>query len=592
MHPIHADEIPEEGIGVDVAPQYAFASVPVYVEEVMANVRVARFAVVVLLAAVCGCPSGPKEPPVVFRGETIQGVEIAEPIFAQGLRGPWTQEATGSTRAVVLPGRAAQVTLGSTGSFALANPKLAGKFGGVTFRLRMPPGEAEVLEVSLESSTAPPKTPFPKVKVAAEHRTNLEAGWVEILIPMRQLNPDRHPFDRVVFRAFREVDAVALELDAVGLTKTDGASDVAGDAGAPAAFVAEVRDAGTPAVPVVRPAGSKLAVKVVGNKLVDGAGAPLRLRGANHAGTEYACAQGWGIFSGPGDEAVLAAMEKWHINAIRVPLNESCWLGISGVDAAHGGQAYRDAITTWVSLAHKHGMIAVLDLHWASPGAHKALEQQAMANADHSLDFWKSVATTFRSDPAVVFDLFNEPFLNHANLSTDAWACWRSGCTVTGGEGGLRGTWRTAGMQQMVDAVRSTGATQPVMAGGLEWANDLTGWLANAPMDPLGQLIASFHQYKGNQCGSAACWTTTIASIVAKVPLVTGEVGQDDCAHDFTDRYLDWADSVGASYLMWTWNAWGDPTPTGCGSGKYPMIADWGGTPTPYGISYKARLAR
>ncbi len=336
----------------------------------------------------------------------------------------------------------------------------------------------------------------------------------------------------------------------------------------------------------------KPTVKVSGNKLVDGSGAHLRLRGANYAGTEYACVQGWGIFSGPGDDAMVAAMEKWKINAVRVPLNEDCWLGIKGVSATWGGKAYRDAIGTWVTTLHKHGIVAILDLHWAAPGTHKAGEQQPMANADHSIEFWKSVATTFKDDPGVIYDLFNEPYLNHAKLSTDAWSCWLSGCTVDGGDGGLSGKWQSAGMQQMIDAVRAAGSKQPVMVGGLEWSNDLTGFLTHLPKDPEKQMIAAFHQYQGNACGSDTCWKSTLAAIAAKLPLVTGELGEDDCGHAFTDSYMDWADGAGVSYLMWTWNAWGNPSATSCGTMKFPLIADWNGTPTPYGIAFKARLAK
>ena len=207
---------------------------------------------------------------------------------------------------------------------------------------------------------------------------------------------------------------------------------------APSAKTANETD--TPPGKAATPRAGALSVRISGNKFVDGSGATLRLRDANHSGTEFACIQGWGIFSGPGDESVFAGMETWKMNAVRIPLNEDCWLGINGADATHGGAAYRDAITNWVNLAHKHGIIAVLDLHWAAPGTHKAGAQQPMANADHSLDFWKSVATTFKSDPAVVFDLYNEPFLNHSRRSTNAWSCWLSGCVVTGGEDGLTGT--------------------------------------------------------------------------------------------------------------------------------------------------------
>jgi endoglucanase len=74
--------------------------------------------------------------------------------------------------------------------------------------------------------------------------------------------------------------------------------------------------------------------------LVDGAGHPIRLLGVDRSGTEYACAQGWGIFDGPSDAASVAAISSWDTNAVRVPLNEDCWLGINGVSSAYGGAAY------------------------------------------------------------------------------------------------------------------------------------------------------------------------------------------------------------------------------------------------------------
>ena len=60
------------------------------------------------------------------------------------------------------------------------------------------------------------------------------------------------------------------------------------------------------------------------------------------------------------------------------------------------------------------------------------------ADADHSPKFWSSVATYFKANPAVVFDLYNEPHVG-------SWACWRDGCTSSAG-------WRTAGMQALVNA--------------------------------------------------------------------------------------------------------------------------------------------
>ena len=153
-----------------------------------------------------------------------------------------------------------------------------------------------------------------------------------------------------------------------------------------------------------------LSVRVVGNQLVDGSGSTVQLRGVDRSGTEYACIQGWGIFDGPSDAASVAAMAAWHINAVRVPLNEDCWLGINGVSPSYGGAAYQTAIENYVTLLNSYGIYAILDLHWTAPGTTPATAQEPMPDQDHSPAFWTSVASTFSGNPAVLFDLFNEPY--------------------------------------------------------------------------------------------------------------------------------------------------------------------------------------
>ena len=38
-------------------------------------------------------------------------------------------------------------------------------------------------------------------------------------------------------------------------------------------------------------------------------------------------------------------------------------------------------------------------------------------------------------------------------------------------------------MQALVNAVRSTGASNVIMTGGLTWTNDLTQWLTYEPVE-------------------------------------------------------------------------------------------------------------
>jgi endoglucanase len=324
---------------------------------------------------------------------------------------------------------------------------------------------------------------------------------------------------------------------------------------------------GIPSLPVS--AASPLSISVSGNHLVDGNGTSIRLLGVNRSGTEYACIQGWGIFDGPNDAASVAAMASWHINAARVPLNEDCWLNINGVNSAYAGAAYQSAVQSYVNLLHQYGIYAILDLHWNAPGTTQATGQQVMPDADHAPAFWTSVASFFKSDPALLFDLYNEPH-------DVSWRCWRDGCESGG--------WRSAGMQTLVSAIRRSGARQPIMLGGLAWANDLSSWLRYEPSDPLHQLVASFHVYNFNTCATPACWDETVAPVAARVPVVTGELGEDDCGHGFIDRYMAWADAHAVSYLGWTWDTWN------CGGGP-ALISSYDGTPTPFGLGFRQHLA-
>jgi len=328
-----------------------------------------------------------------------------------------------------------------------------------------------------------------------------------------------------------------------------------------------------------------VAIRVQGNQLLNASGERVRLFGFNRSGTEYACVvkgaggtPGLGIFDGPSDVASIETMASWHVNAVRVSLNEDCWLGINGVNPAYAGVAYQGAIGAYVTNLNAAGLVAILDLHWNAPGGDLAVSQQVMADADNSPAFWASVAEYFKGNPGVIFDLYNEP----RDIS---WACWRNGCQTTDG-------WATAGMQALIAAVRSTGATQPIMVGGLNHANDLSSWLGQRLFDPLAQLIASVHVYNAGQpphyCSTVACWSATLAPVAKRVPVVTGELGESDRASSFITTYLTWAEDQWAqgrsvSSIAFAWDA-------ALGEGGPSVIAAWDGTPTRFGLGFRSFL--
>jgi hypothetical protein len=337
--------------------------------------------------------------------------------------------------------------------------------------------------------------------------------------------------------------------------------------------------------------GAAPQLHVSGNKLLNASGQQVILRGVDRSGTEYACVQGNGIFDGEVDQAAVTAMLSWKVNAVRVPLNEACWNAESYVTAADAGTNYINAIKSYVSLLNSNGLVAILDLHWtdgtytgpsAGCSSAQATCQKPMPDAAQAIPFWTSVANTFKGNDAVLFDLFNEPYASRAdnNNSAEGWQCWATGSPCTGI------SYPVAGMQQMVNAVRGAGANNVIMLGGEEYANDLTGWLANEPTDPDHNLVASWHSYNFNTCSSQSCWTSQIAPVIAQVPVIAGEIGENDCAGGYITPLTTWLDSQNTSYLAWAWNA-----DFNCSSGP-GLVTDYvPGDPTAYGAAYKSHLA-
>jgi endoglucanase len=324
------------------------------------------------------------------------------------------------------------------------------------------------------------------------------------------------------------------------------------------------------ASPVPEAPAPGLSIAVSGNHLVDGSGAPVTLHGVDISSTEWQCLYGQ-AFESPSNEASIAAIAAWHANAVRIPLNEDCWLGING--APTNIAAYHEAIASYVDRLHAHGLYAILDLHWNAPGtilSHWGNEYAGfyeMADESHTPAFWSSIATYFATDHAVLFDLYNEP----AGIS---WNCWREGCIAPRG-------YQTAGMQQLVNVIRATGATQPIMVAGLSHASlDGQEWLNYHPNDPAKQLVASVHVYDQDIISH---FNTNIGTVAAQFPVVAGETGETDCVDNTIHAFLPWADAHGVSYLAWAWF-------TGkCAS--YPaLISNYNGTPTPYGIGYREHL--
>ncbi|MFZ0664297.1 MAG: cellulase family glycosylhydrolase [Acidimicrobiales bacterium] len=322
-------------------------------------------------------------------------------------------------------------------------------------------------------------------------------------------------------------------------------------------------------------------VTVSGNQLMSN-GQPIRLIGVVISSSQYYCfGKHPQAFPMPISEASVQAIVAWHVNAVRILVPESCWLGLYGEPASMSESTYRSQIESIVSLLTKAHLEVVLAFVTDTPPRPDTKKRSGAKNLPpkpqnllmpdeaHAPTYWTSVATTFKDNPQVIFDIYGEPEGTY-------WACWENGCV----DGGVQ----YAGMQQLINVIRSTGAKQPIMLGGIDFSNDLSGWLSHEPTDPDHQLIADAHVYPKSPCNNTKCWKDTLGRTAAKVPLITGEFGSNNCSTTYMTKYMKWADRHAVSYIAWGWLA------GGCSTGG-SLISDFSGTPNSLGLAFKNHVA-
>jgi hypothetical protein len=146
------------------------------------------------------------------------------------------------------------------------------------------------------------------------------------------------------------------------------------------------------------------------------------------------------------------------------------------------------------------------------------------------------------------------------------------------------------------------------MVGGLNWAGDPCGLentggdggkcteIADMPTDPDNQLAISFHTYNWTACITTSCWNTVATAAKGKYPIITGELGEEDCTDNYVNSYMDWADQNDVSYVMSFWDVNGASScqaPDAVATGD--MISDYQGdvsSVSPIGADYKSHLAQ
>jgi hypothetical protein len=206
--------------------------------------------------------------------------------------------------------------------------------------------------------------------------------------------------------------------------------------------------ASAPVAPAPNP-GVQGPLRTVGNTIVDANGRTVVLRGIERVG--FQIPGKWPAIT----PAEMAHAQQWGANVIRLPLGEAP-LGQSC--PSQYVPDYLETLDGVVQSITSNGMVAILDLSFVTRTPCGDSFRWKMADSG-SIAFWRTVATRYKSNPLVIFDLYNEPY----KITSDEWRDGGQTADLTP-TGPIQ--WTMAGMQQLYDAVRSTGANNVVTISG------------------------------------------------------------------------------------------------------------------------------
>ncbi len=318
------------------------------------------------------------------------------------------------------------------------------------------------------------------------------------------------------------------------------------------------------------------ALSVRGTRFVDAAGNQVTLVGAARESLEYLCA-GDGHFT-PAD---FQAMRRWGMNIVRITLSSEFWAGA-------GGQCpnYHQTVIQAVANAESEGLYVMLALQWDAPfdtphdRAYGGV-QCPMPDNQKDVTMWRDLATIYRGDQRVLFDLFSEPHDVSWNVWLNGGLIANAKCYLINRNGGLEtGTYQAIGMRDLVAAVRAIAPSNIVVVSGLDWGYQLDQLPSYALTGS--NIVYSTHpfNYQGKQ---AANWPGDFGDVAATFPVIAAEFGSYDCGTSFNRQIIAYFNAQHISWLAWAWNV-GDCTGPS-------LLASWSGTPSqPYGAFIQQQM--
>ncbi|MBL8175311.1 MAG: cellulase family glycosylhydrolase [Bryobacterales bacterium] len=241
------------------------------------------------------------------------------------------------------------------------------------------------------------------------------------------------------------------------------------------------------------------ALATSGNRIVRrDTGEPVLLRGINRSGFEYACDPGIT------EDEIGLIVTGWNANIIRLPFNQQRVL--------QSGEEYLRRIDQVIEWTASRGAYTLLDLQWLSESIAPLPDAQSPL-------LWRTLADRYHANPAVLYDLYNEPH----DVPVADWNYWAT---------------------LLTDTIRSVHIDALIFVSGMDWGYDLRGVHVDAP-----GIVYSTHVYPDKQ----ASWENAFGRAAGERPVFAGEWGGWEKDLAWGQRLARYFHQLEMGWTAWSW---------------------------------------
>jgi endoglucanase len=255
------------------------------------------------------------------------------------------------------------------------------------------------------------------------------------------------------------------------------------------------------------PAAQHGALHISGSKLLDEHGATVQLKGMSLFWSQWS-GQLW-------NSGVVGTMaDSWHAGVVRAAM------GVEMGGYLDNPTAEKNRVKTVVDAAIAKGIYVIIDWH----------DHNATQHTWQSKQFFTEMAQTYGSSPNVIFEIYNEP----VGVS---WGQVKSYA------------------EEVIGAIRSTGANNVVVVGTPTWSQDVDA-AADNPITKFSNVAYTLHFYAGSHKQSLRDKATY--AISKGLPLFVTEWGTCDASGNGgldlaeSKTWLDFLDKNHISWANWS----------------------------------------